>query len=137
MPADSSLSLKPLLIEEIFGIVKRLRDERNLTVLLVEHNGALALDIADHGYVMETAASCWKAGPKRCARIPISESPTSVSTKSAPTNNPTETSKLQAAHTLADRVANPAAHTRAGAIDFLRNISALCLSQACSTEVGH
>ena len=82
MPADSSLSLKPLLIEEIFGIVKRLRDERNLTLLLVEQNGALALDIADHGYVMETAASCWKAGPKRCAVthrrhrvVPVSRSP--------------------------------------------------------------
>jgi branched-chain amino acid transport system ATP-binding protein len=50
---EPSLGLAPLLVEEIFGIVKRLRDERNLTVLLVEQNAALALDIADHGYVME------------------------------------------------------------------------------------
>jgi branched-chain amino acid transport system ATP-binding protein len=50
---EPSLGLAPLLVEEIFGIVRRLRDERNLTVLLVEQNAALALDIADHGYVME------------------------------------------------------------------------------------
>jgi branched-chain amino acid transport system ATP-binding protein len=50
---EPSLGLAPLLVEEIFGIVQRLRDERNLTVLLVEQNAALALDIADHGYVME------------------------------------------------------------------------------------
>ena len=50
---EPSLGLAPLLVEEIFGIVRRLRDERNLTVLLVEQNAALALEIADHGYVME------------------------------------------------------------------------------------
>ena len=50
---EPSLGLAPLLVEEIFGIIRRLRDERSLTVLLVEQNAALALDIADHGYVME------------------------------------------------------------------------------------
>ncbi len=50
---EPSLGLAPLLVEEIFGIVARLRNERGLTVLLVEQNAALALDIADHGYVME------------------------------------------------------------------------------------
>src|SRR5260370_14110043 len=50
---EPSLGLAPLLVEEIFGIVRRLREERSLTVLLVEQNAALALDIADHGYVME------------------------------------------------------------------------------------
>ena len=50
---EPSLGLAPLLVEEIFGIVRRLREEHRLTVLLVEQNAALALDIADHGYVME------------------------------------------------------------------------------------
>jgi branched-chain amino acid transport system ATP-binding protein len=50
---EPSLGLAPLLVEEIFGIVRRLREEQHLTVLLVEQNAALALDIADHGYVME------------------------------------------------------------------------------------
>jgi branched-chain amino acid transport system ATP-binding protein len=50
---EPSLGLAPRLVEEIFGILRRLRDERGLTMLLVEQNAALALDIADHGYVME------------------------------------------------------------------------------------
>jgi branched-chain amino acid transport system ATP-binding protein len=50
---EPSLGLAPMLVGEIFGIVRRLREERGLTVLLVEQNAALALDIADHGYVME------------------------------------------------------------------------------------
>jgi len=50
---EPSLGLAPMIIEEIFGVIRRLKDEQNLTVLLVEQNAALALDIADHGYVME------------------------------------------------------------------------------------
>ena len=50
---EPSLGLAPLVVEEIFGIIRRLKDERSLAVLLVEQNAALALDIADHGYVME------------------------------------------------------------------------------------
>ncbi len=50
---EPSLGLAPLLVGEIFGIIRRLREERGLTILLVEQNAALALDIADHGYVME------------------------------------------------------------------------------------
>ena len=50
---EPSLGLAPMLVEEIFGIVRRLRDEEKLTVLLVEQNASLALGLADHGYVME------------------------------------------------------------------------------------
>ncbi len=50
---EPSLGLAPLLVEEIFRIVERLHREEKLTVLLVEQNAALALDIAEHGYVME------------------------------------------------------------------------------------
>src|SRR5216684_3431975 len=50
---EPSLGLAPMVIEEIFGVIQRLKDEQQLTVLLVEQNAALALDIADHGYVME------------------------------------------------------------------------------------
>jgi branched-chain amino acid transport system ATP-binding protein len=50
---EPSLGLAPLVIEAIFGVIRRLREEQNITVLLVEQNAALALDIADHGYVME------------------------------------------------------------------------------------
>jgi branched-chain amino acid transport system ATP-binding protein len=50
---EPSLGLAPMLTEEIFGIVQQLRDKEKLTVLLVEQNATLALQVADHGYVME------------------------------------------------------------------------------------
>ncbi len=50
---EPSLGLAPMLVEEIFGVIRRLKDEQGLTVLLVEQNAALALEVADRGYVME------------------------------------------------------------------------------------
>jgi branched-chain amino acid transport system ATP-binding protein len=51
---EPSLGLAPQLIEEIFAVIRRLKDEQHRTVLLVEQNATLALGIADHGYVMES-----------------------------------------------------------------------------------
>jgi branched-chain amino acid transport system ATP-binding protein len=42
-----------MLVEEIFGIVGRLVRQERLSVLLVEQNAAMALAVAEHGYVME------------------------------------------------------------------------------------
>jgi branched-chain amino acid transport system ATP-binding protein len=50
---EPSLGLAPRFVEEICRVIVRLKQERALTVLLVEQNAALALEIADHGYVME------------------------------------------------------------------------------------
>ena len=50
---EPSLGLAPMLVEEIFGIVRRLVQQEKLSVLLVEQNATMALEVADHGYVME------------------------------------------------------------------------------------
>lgn len=50
---EPSLGLAPLIVESIFGIIQRLKNERRQTVMLVEQNAALALEVADEGYVME------------------------------------------------------------------------------------
>jgi branched-chain amino acid transport system ATP-binding protein len=50
---EPSLGLAPLVVETIFRIIRRLVQERAQTVLLVEQNAALALEVADHGYVLE------------------------------------------------------------------------------------
>ncbi|MEE8544574.1 MAG: ATP-binding cassette domain-containing protein, partial [Alphaproteobacteria bacterium] len=50
---EPSLGLAPMLVEEIFAILKRLKEEQGVTLLLVEQNAMMALSIADEGYVME------------------------------------------------------------------------------------
>ncbi len=50
---EPSLGLSPLLVEEIFNIIKRLNKEQNVTILLVEQNARMALSVADYGYALE------------------------------------------------------------------------------------
>jgi len=50
---EPSLGLAPLLVKEIFGIVKEIKTNEKTSVLLVEQNARAALAIADYGYVME------------------------------------------------------------------------------------
>ena len=50
---EPSLGLAPLLTAEIFRIVRQLVEKERIAVLLVEQNAALALELADHGYVIE------------------------------------------------------------------------------------
>ncbi len=51
---EPSMGLAPLVVQEIFRVLQRLRDERGVTILLVEQNAKAALKLADRGYVMET-----------------------------------------------------------------------------------
>jgi branched-chain amino acid transport system ATP-binding protein len=51
---EPSLGLAPLIIDRIYEVIARLRDEMKMTVLLVEQNAQRALDIADYGYILET-----------------------------------------------------------------------------------
>jgi branched-chain amino acid transport system ATP-binding protein len=50
---EPSLGLAPLIVKDIFGIVQQLRAD-GVTILLVEQNARAALEVADHGYVLET-----------------------------------------------------------------------------------
>jgi len=50
---EPSLGLAPLLVEEIYEIIKRFNSEQKTSVLLVEQNVRVALSIANYGYVME------------------------------------------------------------------------------------
>jgi branched-chain amino acid transport system ATP-binding protein len=50
---EPSLGLSPLLVKEIFQIVRRLNREQGVTMILVEQNAKVALEVADYGYVME------------------------------------------------------------------------------------
>jgi branched-chain amino acid transport system ATP-binding protein len=51
---EPSLGLAPLIVQEIFNIVKRINKEEGVSLLLVEQNARAALQIAEYGYVLET-----------------------------------------------------------------------------------
>ncbi len=53
MMDEPSLGLAPILVNEVFNIIKRLNEQGN-TILLVEQNAKKALEIADYAYVLET-----------------------------------------------------------------------------------
>ncbi len=50
---EPSLGLAPMLVEEIYGIIDRFNKEQKTSILLVEQNVRVALNVADYGYVME------------------------------------------------------------------------------------
>ncbi|MBI0537259.1 ABC transporter ATP-binding protein [Roseomonas sp. KE2513] len=50
---EPSMGLSPLLVKEVFGIIRRINAELGVTILLVEQNARMALSVADYGYVME------------------------------------------------------------------------------------
>jgi branched-chain amino acid transport system ATP-binding protein len=51
---EPSFGLAPLIVVEIFRILRRINEEEKVSILLVEQNAALALDLADTAYVLET-----------------------------------------------------------------------------------
>ncbi|MBB5054104.1 branched-chain amino acid transport system ATP-binding protein [Afipia massiliensis] len=50
---EPSLGLSPILVKEIFTIIKRVNAEQGMSILLVEQNAKVALETADYGYVLE------------------------------------------------------------------------------------
>ncbi len=63
---EPSLGLSPKLTREIFEIVVRINRERGTTMLLVEQNANMALNVADHGYVLENGRIVME---DTCARL--------------------------------------------------------------------
>jgi branched-chain amino acid transport system ATP-binding protein len=51
---EPSFGLAPLIVEELFGILQQINEKQNVSMLLVEQNATLALDLADHAYLLET-----------------------------------------------------------------------------------
>jgi branched-chain amino acid transport system ATP-binding protein len=53
MMDEPSLGLAPLIVKDIFGIIKEIH-RNGMTILLIEQNAKAALEVADYGYVLET-----------------------------------------------------------------------------------
>jgi branched-chain amino acid transport system ATP-binding protein len=61
---EPSFGLAPLIVQEVFTILKRMNEREKVSIFLVEQNAALALDLADHAYLLETGRVVM-AGPAR------------------------------------------------------------------------
>lgn len=51
---EPSLGLAPIVVQQVFGVVKQINENMGTTVLLVEQNASMALSVASRGYVIET-----------------------------------------------------------------------------------
>ncbi|MEO3470776.1 ABC transporter ATP-binding protein [Roseomonas sp. CAU 1739] len=51
---EPSFGLAPLIVQEIFGIMRQVRETQGVGILVVEQNARLALDVADRAYLLET-----------------------------------------------------------------------------------
>ena len=51
---EPSFGLAPLIVEELFQILRRINEETGVAMLIVEQNAALALELAEHAYLLET-----------------------------------------------------------------------------------
>ncbi|GAB4471086.1 MAG: ABC transporter ATP-binding protein [Anaerolineales bacterium] len=51
---EPSLGLAPILVQEIFRVIKQIHEEEKVSILLVEQNARKALSIANYGYILET-----------------------------------------------------------------------------------
>jgi branched-chain amino acid transport system ATP-binding protein len=60
---EPSLGLAPLLVREIFAIIKRINEEQKTTILLVEQNANLTLTVADYAYIMENGRIVLEGNP--------------------------------------------------------------------------
>lgn len=60
---EPSLGLAPLLVADIFDKIKRINQEHKTTILLVEQNARLALNVADHAYIMENGRIVLEGSP--------------------------------------------------------------------------
>jgi len=51
---EPSFGLAPLIVKELFGILRTVNEREHVSMLVVEQNAAMALDLADHAYLIET-----------------------------------------------------------------------------------
>ena len=61
---EPSFGLAPLIVKDIFQIMRRINQEQKVSILLVEQNASLALDIADSVYLMETGRMVLSGNPQ-------------------------------------------------------------------------
>ena len=67
---EPSLGLAPFLVDEIVDIIKRINREAKTAVLLVEQNAAVALDVVEHAYLMDSGRVVMSGPAEACGPDP-------------------------------------------------------------------
>jgi branched-chain amino acid transport system ATP-binding protein len=67
---EPSLGLAPMVVREIFEIIKKINDEQGTSIILVEQNANMALQISDYGYVMENGKIVMEGAAKNLVENP-------------------------------------------------------------------
>jgi len=62
---ELSLGLAPVVVNDLMNLLKIIRDQQGVTILLVEQNALAALEIADYGYVMENGRIVFAGSPEK------------------------------------------------------------------------
>ena len=52
---EPSFGLAPLIVKELFGILRAVNEKEKVSMLVVQQNAAMALELVDHAYLIETA----------------------------------------------------------------------------------
>ncbi len=65
---EPSFGLAPRIVQELYGIVRKIKDEERVSILLVEQNATIALDLADHVCLMETGRIVMAGPPEQLLR---------------------------------------------------------------------
>ena len=65
MMDEPSLGLAPMMVQEIFEIIRRINRERDMTIMLVEQNANMALAIAHYGYILENGRVVMEGSSKK------------------------------------------------------------------------
>ncbi len=67
---EPSLGLAPLVVKEIFQIIKKINEDQGATIILVEQNANMALQVAHYGYVMENGKIVMEGTAKELSENP-------------------------------------------------------------------
>lgn len=67
---EPSLGLAPMVVREIFEIIKKINEEQETSIILVEQNANMALQISDYGYVMENGKVVMEGAAKNLVENP-------------------------------------------------------------------
>jgi branched-chain amino acid transport system ATP-binding protein len=67
---EPSFGLAPLVVQEIFRIMRTINREQKVSMLLVEQNATLALDLADHAYLLEAGRVVMSGGSEEIQKDP-------------------------------------------------------------------